>query len=415
MAESEQGSSSYNPLRIRDRILAAVERARSQDVFSELVEELQISRELTSLRGRPDTVVIVDEEENSTASSVSSNTRHRSTPSSTNANASPATEPAGNTDATTEASSEENAQNTDLRRELNRLRNLTQNRDLQQFWIILSRVLPFFLILCCKFLIDNISTLLNIVASFTLFCFANSMLLASLRENKYYNLLKTSLCVIVALGLQFFFFGVDSVFTVLSFKVHPLLTKTFFSTFCVVLVADLTVKILSIQVKVIIAALPSYLLANKRQRRVFQWLEYGSQIYQFIIPMPQWCRFLTYAEETGITNYSGYCLAIFYVLYKMFHFLELGKNWYNSTRYVCRLTSVGSKPTRSEVEYQQQCTICYGDFDVPVKLSCGHVFCEECISTWLDKEHTCPMCRAVVAKEDNTWKGGDTSLVPQVF
>lgn len=418
MADSEQGTSSFNPLRIRDRILAAVELARSQD-FNDLVEELQLSHELTSLRERPDTIIVVDEDESSNASSVSSSTRHRSTPNSTSVASAGGLngETAGNdnTDTTSEAYANGNGQNSDLRREISRLRALSQNREMQQIWQILSRVFPFLFLLFCKFLIDNFSVLLNIIFAFTIFCFANSFLLASLRENKYYNLTRATVCATTFLGIQFLFFGVETSFMVLSFRVDPTLNKTFFTAFCVVLIADLFVKIFFIQFKILVAAFPSYLLANKRQRRIFQWLEYCSQIYQYVIPIPQWCRFFTFSEEDGITNYCGYCLAIVYVLYKAFHFVELGQGWFNSTRYVCRLTSVGTKPGRSEIEYQQQCTICYSEFDVPIKLSCGHIFCEECVSTWLDKEHTCPMCRAIVAKEDNSWKGGDTSLIPQIF
>ena len=62
-------------------------------------------------------------------------------------------------------------------------------------------------------------------------------------------------------------------------------------------------------------------------------------------------------------------------VFQMFHFLEIGRNWLNSTRYVCRLTSAGSKPTRAETEYQQQCTICYADFDAPVKVGVRSNIC----------------------------------------
>ncbi len=44
-----------------------------------------------------------------------------------------------------------------------------------------------------------------------------------------------------------------------------------------------------------------------------------------------------------------------------------------------------------------------------------HVFCEECISTWFDREKTCPMCRAEVSQEDVTWKCGSTTWLVQLF
>eukprot|EP00884_Botryococcus_braunii_P012507 jgi/Botrbrau1/21257/Bobra.39_2s0049.2 len=35
----------------------------------------------------------------------------------------------------------------------------------------------------------------------------------------------------------------------------------------------------------------------------------------------------------------------------------------------------------------------------PLVLSCGHSFCESCISRWLDNHNTCPVCRVVLAEE----------------
>jgi hypothetical protein len=47
-------------------------------------------------------------------------------------------------------------------------------------------------------------------------------------------------------------------------------------------------------------------------------------------------------------------------------------------------------------------------------LQCKHIFCEDCVSTWFDRDTTCPMCRAKVffyflcvassEKEGGDWK-----------
>ena len=43
------------------------------------------------------------------------------------------------------------------------------------------------------------------------------------------------------------------------------------------------------------------------------------------------------------------------------------------------------------------CPICFEALETPLALSpCGHLFCEDCASEWLDREHTCPLCRASV-------------------
>uniref|UniRef100_K3X9N8 RING-type domain-containing protein n=1 Tax=Globisporangium ultimum (strain ATCC 200006 / CBS 805.95 / DAOM BR144) TaxID=431595 RepID=K3X9N8_GLOUD len=68
------------------------------------------------------------------------------------------------------------------------------------------------------------------------------------------------------------------------------------------------------------------------------------------------------------------------------------------------------------------CSICYESMHLPVKLSCSHMFCEECVMEWFDRERSCPLCRASVAtslREQDEVKpqflDGSTSLFPQLF
>jgi len=45
-----------------------------------------------------------------------------------------------------------------------------------------------------------------------------------------------------------------------------------------------------------------------------------------------------------------------------------------------------------------ECSICRDDMTKPVRLSCGHVFCDGCIVDWLEAtmmDGTCPLCRSI--------------------
>ena len=54
--------------------------------------------------------------------------------------------------------------------------------------------------------------------------------------------------------------------------------------------------------------------------------------------------------------------------------------------------------------------------DMPIKLTCSHLFCDNCISTWLARERTCPMCRTIVRPAGTMGcTDGSTSLAPLVF
>lgn len=73
------------------------------------------------------------------------------------------------------------------------------------------------------------------------------------------------------------------------------------------------------------------------------------------------------------------------------------------TNYFSGRTEYGRYTTDSELSRieNQTCTICFDNFTHPVTLPCRHVFCEHCIFEWLDKENTCPVCRAEVREESS--------------
>jgi hypothetical protein len=63
----------------------------------------------------------------------------------------------------------------------------------------------------------------------------------------------------------------------------------------------------------------------------------------------------------------------------------------------------------------ERCSICHDDLNRAVILSCKHVFCEECVCEWLERERTCPLCRAVVSSGANYQSDGSAPLMFQVF
>ncbi|KAL7986933.1 hypothetical protein Chor_005852 [Crotalus horridus] len=44
-----------------------------------------------------------------------------------------------------------------------------------------------------------------------------------------------------------------------------------------------------------------------------------------------------------------------------------------------------------------------------------HIFCDECIALWLNREKTCPLCRTVLSTHVNKWYDGATSAQLQVY
>uniref|UniRef100_A0A914CDT0 RING-type domain-containing protein n=1 Tax=Acrobeloides nanus TaxID=290746 RepID=A0A914CDT0_9BILA len=177
---------------------------------------------------------------------------------------------------------------------------------------------------------------------------------------------------------------------------------TFFGTIYVVVLAELFVMDIILALKMIISKLP--LLEKTHKRRAYQWLEYTSSVYRFAIPVIQW-----------FTYFDSIVISVIYIVVKLIFGVPVGLIWLRTTGRLFQFSHLGTCPTQEETHSAEHCTICFGEFTSPIKLKCGHIFCSECIRTWLDKEVTCPVCRAVVTKEDNSFKNGSTVFPMHVF
>ena len=65
----------------------------------------------------------------------------------------------------------------------------------------------------------------------------------------------------------------------------------------------------------------------------------------------------------------------------------------------------GRRKTRKKRGGTNHCSICLKDEEIEddddhIRLSCGHIFCRNCIADWLDNNDTCPNCRGVVNEDD---------------
>eukprot|EP00834_Sanchytrium_tribonematis_P000576 NODE_10_length_61504_cov_0.956502.p48 type:complete len:137 gc:universal NODE_10_length_61504_cov_0.956502:37067-37477(+) len=61
---------------------------------------------------------------------------------------------------------------------------------------------------------------------------------------------------------------------------------------------------------------------------------------------------------------------------------------------VANLESVVASNSNAKRENNNvQCIICVDDCTGPVMTSCGHIFCENCLTKWLEVQNVCPTCR----------------------
>lgn len=63
--------------------------------------------------------------------------------------------------------------------------------------------------------------------------------------------------------------------------------------------------------------------------------------------------------------------------------------------------------TANELDYTSSCAICF-EKNINVETECGHLFHIKCLSTWLNRASTCPLCRAPIHRT------GTTTITPEI-
>jgi len=56
----------------------------------------------------------------------------------------------------------------------------------------------------------------------------------------------------------------------------------------------------------------------------------------------------------------------------------------------------------------QQCPICSHSITTAGVLRCGHVFCFACITDWLHRDYSCPLCRKMIVTDAHIVKVSST-------
>jgi E3 ubiquitin-protein ligase RNFT1 len=130
-------------------------------------------------------------------------------------------------------------------------------------------------------------------------------------------------------------------------------------------------------------------------------IEMASHIYLLALPVPVWFAYFTSGERGA--SVVGLLLCGVYVTWKFSRdIVPAVKRFFASVSSLAFDTlPFGAYATRDDLDKAgvDMCAICQEtNIDEPVKLQCGndHIFCEQCISVWFERETTCPLCRATV-------------------
>lgn len=175
-------------------------------------------------------------------------------------------------------------------------------------------------------------------------------------------------------------------------------------------ITDYILKYITIGLKCIVGLLPHAVISIKKKGRAFLTIEQASQLYRMLPPIPLWLVYFN--QDTGESYVAAYIFTLAYILFKGYVFYGRFLAFVSAVKQLFSTVQYGvAAPKEQMGDY---CPICQDDFTNPIQLNCKHVFCEDCVGLWFDRERTCPMCRAKVA-DNPAWRDGSTSLFIQFF
>ncbi|KAF0689799.1 Aste57867_18787 [Aphanomyces stellatus] len=152
----------------------------------------------------------------------------------------------------------------------------------------------------------------------------------------------------------------------------------------------------------------------RRKRKIYAAVEFTTLFLRSAVAALPWCAFY----QASASKMVGDVFTVVYLSFKGFVLAGQARRVLTILRAALTLhleygTYVG--PTDLVEAGSPECSICYDTMQVPVQLPCAHMFCEECVCEWFDRERSCPLCRADVISPANKplYMDGGTSLFPQ--
>ncbi|KAK7925433.1 hypothetical protein WMY93_007743 [Mugilogobius chulae] len=251
----------------------------------------------------------------------------------------------------------------------------------------LQKSLPFLIILCAKLVIQHALGLAVGIGLFITFLYVNKGIQAQVFHQSY--------------------------FPRPTFK--PL---GFWEVLWTVGITNFIIKFLTMGIKCLILLLPSNTVTYRSQGRLLMLTEELGQIYQVVAPVPVWFRYLVTYQETDSTSglTFGVLLALLYLIMKLLGLYGQCSSLLKTLRICLQGEQTGTAATRSQCsEAGEVCPICQGEYKQPRVLLCQHIFCDECIAMWFNREKSCPLCRTVITEKVYKWRDGDTSPHLQIY
>ncbi|CAH2222139.1 RING finger and transmembrane domain-containing 1 [Pelobates cultripes] len=289
------------------------------------------------------------------------------------------------------------------------------------FYPWLEKSFPYILIFGAKLIVQHITGISVGIGLLTTFLYANKCIVNQVFLREKCSRLQC-IWVIAFLTcssvLLYYTFYTQALYYSLIFMNPSLGPLQFWDALWVVGITDFIVKFFFMGLKCLVLLVPSFVVSYKSKGYWYMALEEIAQYFCMFVSTPVWFRYLTDygAETSGAEWHFGVLLALLYLILKLFILFGQWKKSANNLLLFFTQPTYGTPATKRQCsEADDICAICQAEFTKPTVLVCQHVFCEECISSWFNREKTCPLCRTVISNHHHKWKDGATSLQLQLF
>ncbi|OIT03705.1 PREDICTED: RING finger and transmembrane domain-containing protein 2-like [Nicotiana attenuata] len=294
-----------------------------------------------------------------------------------------------------------------------------QRYDIQQAARLIEQILPFSLLLVVVFIRQHLQGFF-VTIWITAFMFKSNDILrkqtALKGERKITVLLGYFLVYMLhVIGIYWWYHKDDLFYPLLM--VPPKVIPPFWHAIFVILVNDTMVRQAAMALK--LALLMYYKNGRghnfRRQGQMLTLVEYTLLLYRALLPAPVWYRFFLNKEYGSL--FSSLTTGL-YLTFKLTSIVEKVQSFLTALKALSiKEIHYGSHATPDQVTAAGDlCAICQEKMNAPILLRCKHIFCEDCVSEWFDRERTCPLCRALVRPADlKSFGDGSTSLFFQLF
>lgn len=320
----------------------------------------------------------------------------------------------GNDDSNSNSNSNSNSVSSDASPTPNQ-----QRYDLQQAARLIEQIIPFSLLLLLVFIRQHLQGFF-VTIYITAFMFKSNDILkkqTALKGERKLAVLVGYFAVFMlhVIGIYWWYRNDDIFYPLIM--VPPIAIPPFWHAIFTILVNDTMVRQAAMAFKLILLM---YYRNGKghnfrRQGQLLTLVEYTLLLYRALLPAPVWYRF--FLNKAYGSLFSSLTTGL-YLTFKLTTIVEKVRSFFSAFKALSRKEMhYGSYATLEQVsDAGNLCAICQEKMHVPVQLCCKHVFCEDCVSEWFERERTCPLCRALVRAAD-MWSYGDgsTSLFFQLY